>query len=412
MVEQTHSNLSPASKHSIFDDLFGSCTPLSGLDLITPTELEKVFQLEKPKFKTQSLSKLQVPSFHGGIYQKAQRIYSDVQEPQMDFNSLIDSTLPSSFEIQELIASHSPFKLGSVPTQKIKKQKQKKKEIQQKPKEEEKEILQMEPKESKDDESRVFTKVIDEKYSNADIRIKMKTRNEPFKSSIEERLYSSMKYEIKIHLDVGDESKFPCLLARAYLVDTIDSEIIPNSLDGIIECAMSESNDAYEGSLRIQISNTYSFHHTKTEYSLQIKFFNPKEVSDEISFASLISPSFKVFARKPNMKSEEKEKKVQKRKIKEEQITESQQKKKKKENEESNLFSFTLNNNIQNYSTLTEEKKSDQLSSIEFNEFTSCLEKLLEVKSKLKEEDQIIALNLVKLKIEELTRSSEEFQFN
>eukprot|EP01080_Neovahlkampfia_damariscottae_P012495 gene12495-6243_t len=387
MKEQTQSILSPVSKHSIFDDLFGSCTPLSGLGdyIATPTELEKVFAKEEPKFKP-NLTKLQVPNIQGV---KAQRIYSEeYDQAEVDFNTLLGPvSLPSSFEFQDILSAQSTFKLGSVPTQKLKKQKQKTK-VETAPK-----IQVSKETQVVEDPTRYFQKVTSDKKS--DIQIKMKTRNEPFKSSIDERLYSSMKYEIKIKTDAGG-SKYPCLLARAYLVDFVDSQTIPNALDGVTECAMSEVSDVYEGSLRIQISHLYSYHHTKTQYALLIKFFNPKEVSEEISFASLLSPPFKIFARKPNSKIDDKKEK--KRKVREEQISQSQ--KKTKVDDES-MISFALKPQS--------EKLSDQQTSSEFDEFQTCLEKLLAVKNKLSSQDQIIALNLVKIKLDELAYS-EEFQ--
>jgi hypothetical protein len=364
MVEQ-HPTLSPLSKHSIFDEIFGSCTPLSG-GINTPTDLEKLFQIPpKHKFKNQNTLTLKVPAPHH--QNQAQRIYD---QTEVDLKALIGETFPGdSFSFQEILSAPQPVLLSQVPAEKFQKKTLPKVK---------KEVIVEES-----DPSREFKRTFDKKHQNASIDIVWKTRNEPYRISLEERMYSSIKYEFKIKIELKD-SKLPCILARAYLMDE-NSKISQGNIEGILECAMSEENNGiYEGNLRIQFSSSISFHHTREEYCIQIKFFNPKEVSEEIYFASLLSAPFKVFARKPNSKPSDEEK-PKKRKIKNEPSVEPQQKKKKN----------------------SEVKKSDHVSS-DFLEFSSCLEKLLEVKNKLNSEDQKIALNLVKLKIEELAASEDE----
>lgn len=149
-----------------------------------------------------------------------------------------------------------------------------------------------------------------------DVEIRAKTRSDAPCLSVPERLYSSLKYEIR-QCAVGPfTSKFDVLLSRICVVDAeTGSEVLRNNLPavkGTIEAALTKPTDkkrrhqsplasssVLEGNLRAQFHDI-SFHPNCTLYCWSISYFDPSDRNRPILIKC--SPAFKVFARKPDNK--------------------------------------------------------------------------------------------------------------
>jgi len=186
--------------------------------------------------------------------------------------------------------------------------------------------------------------------NDKDIALFWKTRNQSYRTSIPDRMYSSLKYEIKVTLNALHIS-LPFVLARIYVLEeNFEKRKEKNTLTGVVECAMSKEKNSYVGYLKVQMSHTLSFYHSKRAFLFQVRFFDPQEVEKEKHFASITSPPFKVYARKPN--------KVEKKK--------------------------PSNNNAI-------KKKSSK----DMSDFSLCLENLLKVNSKLNQDEKKVAFDMV-----------------
>ena len=160
-----------------------------------------------------------------------------------------------------------------------------------------------------------------------DVEIRAKTRRDTPCLSVPERLYSSLKYEIKQRAVGPFVTKVPFLLSRICVVDAEkDHEVRPNNrpaVKGTIEAALVKPTDkkkkkkkqlppspgatppVLEGGLRPQFQDI-SFHSDHTLYCWHISYFAPSDLEHAILVKR--SPSFKVFARKPGKLSSRKRK--------------------------------------------------------------------------------------------------------
>lgn len=197
-----------------------------------------------------------------------------------------------------------------------------------------------------------------EGYENNQVELCWKTRNQQFEVSLPDKMYSSLKYEFKVKL-ISSSLNLPFVLARIYILEEETKQVQKEKdiLVGIVECAMSKEKSGYVGSLRVQMSHTLAFYHSKKSFFFQIRFYDPQQIQSH--FASISSPSFKIYARKPN----------------------STEKKRKNPTKETSLKKLKTSN--------------------DFTEFSSCLDNLLKVNSKLNKEEKKIALEMVLKKFKE-----------
>lgn len=154
--------------------------------------------------------------------------------------------------------------------------------------------------------STVFTR--DSFMETADtFHIKHRTRRELPRETVEHRLYSSLKYVVLLEADekeFKDDVHF--LLARVSVVDAdtlenLDDNFCVKPLNGTIESALTKPPDSasvLKGQLLLQLSNKLSYHKHKRKFCLEIKYFTPDDLTNEV--CTKRSPSFRVYARKPN----------------------------------------------------------------------------------------------------------------
>lgn len=152
--------------------------------------------------------------------------------------------------------------------------------------------------------------------------VSLKHRREQYRYEMEEKLYSSLRYQIKIQIHDAkkqaiDDTLFGNLKARIAICDTENSEPLPDqeeSLDGLWDCDFrvteNETTKILSTNLLLHIKSHLSFHFTRKDYKLVILIYNcNKEI-----VAAIQSPIFRLFARKPNKKQYSR---IKKRKLKE-----------------------------------------------------------------------------------------------
>lgn len=144
-----------------------------------------------------------------------------------------------------------------------------------------------------------------------DVSICSKTRCEEPSSEIPDKLYSSLKYEIRQQASGAACAHVPFLLGRITVVDAVQfTEILKDNksvLKGTVEGSLvkppTSQYTTLEGSLKVQFTDV-SYHHKKKGFALQISYFAPSDLVHPVLIKR--SASFLVFARKPNQNKKRK----------------------------------------------------------------------------------------------------------
>ncbi|KAL9655073.1 hypothetical protein ABK040_008855 [Willaertia magna] len=147
-------------------------------------------------------------------------------------------------------------------------------------------------------------------FSDVQVRVTMKIRGEEAKYFVPEKLYSSHKYVI-LHEITGETllKNFPLIVSKIHVINPMSREELRNSknsnklcLQGTMETALTKSTksthneDMIKGQMKIQFTDV-SYHHEKGAFGFLIHYFNPSNLDKPIF--SLVSPAFRVYARKP-----------------------------------------------------------------------------------------------------------------
>lgn len=158
---------------------------------------------------------------------------------------------------------------------------------------------------SRNNERGWITVFVDEQFGK-DIKteLKSKTRCENACDEVPEKMYSSLKYEIRHHATGGLCSEVAFLLSRITVVDSVTSEEIKKGnkpmLKGVIESALTKqpgnSTDDLYGVLKCQFTDV-SYHHNKKNFCWQVSLYRPEDLDNPIMIKR--SAPFQVFARKP-----------------------------------------------------------------------------------------------------------------
>jgi hypothetical protein len=146
---------------------------------------------------------------------------------------------------------------------------------------------------------------------NIGIRIQCKTRCDQPSDIVEDKLYSSLKYEIRQYITGSFCSTLPFLLSRIRVVDHATGNPIVKDkrtvLKGIIEAALTKqpggNDNEVQGVLKTQFTDV-SYHHKKSHFCWEISYFEPNELNNPILITR--SAPFKVYARKPNQNKKRK----------------------------------------------------------------------------------------------------------
>eukprot|EP01027_Heterolobosea_sp_BB2_P011743 GEZU01017072.1.p1 GENE.GEZU01017072.1~~GEZU01017072.1.p1 ORF type:complete len:549 (-),score=208.87 GEZU01017072.1:229-1755(-) len=166
-----------------------------------------------------------------------------------------------------------------------------------------------------DDPTRYWTTAFVNKefIGDGDVEIRSKTRRDTPCLSVPDRLYSSLKYEIRQKAVGSFTTQIPFLLGRLTVLDSVTlQEVKKNNrpvVKGVIESALVHLNPkgkgaqketpALEGCMKAQFQDV-SFHHDRTEFRWAISYFVPTDLENPVLIKH--SAAFRVYARKPNNK--------------------------------------------------------------------------------------------------------------
>lgn len=128
-------------------------------------------------------------------------------------------------------------------------------------------------------------------------KILTKTRSEDFKETIDNKLFSSLKYEQQ-HVVYSNILKTPLLLCKITIEDTNGN--IKNILSGQTQGAITKVEDKYIGSFKFQFTDVSCHHKESLDFHFKIEYFIPNNLLNPLII--LTSPSFQVFARRPPKK--------------------------------------------------------------------------------------------------------------
>jgi hypothetical protein len=136
-----------------------------------------------------------------------------------------------------------------------------------------------------------------------DVSIFVKSRKEASSETVDEKLYSSIKYDIVHKGKFIKEGYF--LLCRIQVVDAETGEEIRKGkstvLSGTTESAITSGKDGtFEQKMKIQFTDV-SYHHDKKQFALKCSYFLNNDTNTPILVK--VSPGFMVYARKPNQNS-------------------------------------------------------------------------------------------------------------
>jgi hypothetical protein len=136
-----------------------------------------------------------------------------------------------------------------------------------------------------------------------DVSIFVKSRKDASSETIDEKLYSSIKYDIVHKGKFIKEGYF--LLCRIQAVDAVTGEEIRKGkstvLSGTTESAITSGKDGiFEQKMKIQFTDV-SYHHDKRQFALKCSYFLNNDTNTPILVK--VSPGFMVYARKPNQNS-------------------------------------------------------------------------------------------------------------
>mmetsp|Transcript_3133 Transcript_3133/g.4623 ORF Transcript_3133/g.4623 Transcript_3133/m.4623 type:complete len:474 (-) Transcript_3133:1147-2568(-) len=133
--------------------------------------------------------------------------------------------------------------------------------------------------------------------------ITSKTRCEKATPTVDEKLYSSLKYVIATniecppHIQAGHE----CLIGKCTVVDTDDGdkEILKDDkviLNGQHDAAFSRTQKGFSGQHKVQFTDC-GYHHNQHHFAWRISFCVPKDLNNPILVVQ--SAPFIVYARRP-----------------------------------------------------------------------------------------------------------------
>jgi hypothetical protein len=173
-----------------------------------------------------------------------------------------------------------------------------------------KEMLEENKPEIREWSIKFYNKDLEQLISPKSIKMMIKTRCQDPCSYINDRLYSSLKYEIIVTTPSTGLSFYKFILAKIVLTEskTCMEVKTTDTIKGTTECSLALKDNQLSGLLKVQLSNSLSYHHSKKEYRFEVRFFDPS--NDENTLFTATSSPFKIFARKPNKKREREDEEI------------------------------------------------------------------------------------------------------
>jgi hypothetical protein len=139
--------------------------------------------------------------------------------------------------------------------------------------------------------------------SNLDFKIELKTRSEEYSDELEDKLYSSLKYEMKIKITHPTFfEKHQVLVCKLQLKDDkeIEKEILAGNLEFTCSKIFNDKNDSFEGFCKFNFTDVSLHHRASENFNFQLSFFDPQFLED--SLVEIKSSGFKICARRQPLK--------------------------------------------------------------------------------------------------------------
>jgi hypothetical protein len=121
------------------------------------------------------------------------------------------------------------------------------------------------------------------------------TRSKEPKDTLEEKMFSSLKYEQYHSLTSSSlTSRIPILMAKISCQDVRGN--IKDILAGSLEQPLSKKDDHFEGNFKFHFTDLSCHHKDSSEFYIRIDYFQPSDLVNPIIV--VVSPPFQVFARR------------------------------------------------------------------------------------------------------------------
>jgi hypothetical protein len=139
--------------------------------------------------------------------------------------------------------------------------------------------------------------------SDLDFTIELKTRSEEYSDILEDKLYSSLKYEMKIKVShptlLENHHVLVCKLQLKDDKET-EKEILAGNLEFTCSKYPNHKNDSFEGFCKFNFTDVSLHHRGSENFNFQLSFFDPQFLED--SLVEIKSSGFKICARRQPLK--------------------------------------------------------------------------------------------------------------
>lgn len=134
------------------------------------------------------------------------------------------------------------------------------------------------------------------------VEVVVKTRSDKPSTEVPERMYSSLKYEFRQFVRGSCINKTTLLMSKIQVINPeTNKEVKKNSasiIKGIVDGALTVDATGKQLTSRTKLQFTdVSYHHGKSQFSLQICYYLPSELN--VPVLIIRSAPFQIFARRP-----------------------------------------------------------------------------------------------------------------
>ena len=146
--------------------------------------------------------------------------------------------------------------------------------------------------------------VIKKELLNDQLKIKLtlKIRGEEANNFVPDKLYSSHIYKVEQTISGLESSQLQLIICKIQIINPINNtQMLKNDkpiIKGKLDCALTKEKEDFNGHLKVKFTEV-SYHFKKAYFAFKILYYDPIDTEKEIF--TLISPPFRVYARKPSI---------------------------------------------------------------------------------------------------------------